>query len=224
MENFEMKINNIMTVSHNLIDLFRNQEYENYVLYFMRESKRVFPGEYERVKEQSHGQCDFIEVNSNTKYDAKVPFIKNQLELLTDGKRHKPQIKEWIKILQNEASDYNPLQIRNNKDYDIAETQLYKIIKEQILRDKDDEHIIFFLPYPISLSDSNSIFLQFCTDYLKAIYNRLVNDICLNGRKIFAIYPASKKNEFALRDLSTYFTEFIICDELEQYFSYERVN
>jgi hypothetical protein len=190
----------------------------------MKESQSVFPGEYEMVKEQSHGECDFIEVNSNTKYDAKLPFLKNQLALLTDGKRHKPQFEEWIKLMQAEASDFDPWVIRNNKDYDIAETKLYQIMKESILRDKIDEHIIFFLPYPISLSISGSIFLQFCTDYLKAIYNRLTDDICLNERKIFVIYPASEKNQFALRDLSTYHIEFIFCGDLEKYFSYEVVN
>ena len=219
-----MKINNMMTVSNNLIDLFRNHEYEHYVLYFMKESRIVFPGEYKMVEDQSHGECDFIEVNTYTKYDAKLPFQKNQLELLTDGKQHKPQIEEWIKMMQAEASDFNPSAIRNNKDYDITETILYKIMKEAILRDKVDEHIIFFLPYPISLSISGSIFLQFCTDYLKAIYNRITEDVCMNGRKIFVIYPASEKNQFALRDLSTCNTEFIICGKLEKYFSFEVVN
>lgn len=125
--------------------------------------------------------------------------------------------------MQAEASDFDPLAIRNNKDYDITETKLYQIMKKAILRDRVDENIIFFLPYPISLSIGGSIFLQFCTDYLKAIYNRLTEDICLNGRKIFVIYPASEKNQFALRDLSTNHTEFIVCDELEKYFSFEVV-
>ena len=97
-------------------------------------------------------------------------------------------------------------------------------MKDAIVRDKVDEHIIFFLPYPISLSVSDSIFLQFCTDYLKAIYNRLADDICLNGRKIFVIYPASEKNQFVLRDLSTYHIEFVFSGELEKYFSFEVVN
>lgn len=216
-----MKINHIMTVSNNFIDLFRNHEYERYVLNLMNESQRVFLGEYKMVNEQSHGECDFVEVNTNSKYDVKLPFLENQVELLTDGKRHKPQIVAWIKIMQAEASDFDPLVIRNNKDYDITETKLYQIMKEAILRDRIDENIIFFLPYPISLSISGSIFLQFCTDYLKAIFNRLTEDICLNGRKIFVIYPATEKNQFALRDLSTYHTEFIVCDELEKYFSFE---
>lgn len=219
-----MKIYHIFTVSKNLIDLFRKHEYEHYVLYLMEKSQSVFPGEYEMVKVQSHGECDFIEVNSNTKYDAKLPFYKNQLELLTDGKRHKPQIEEWIKIMHAEASDFNPWTIRNNKDYDIAETKLYNIMKEAVLKDNVDEHIIFFLPYPISFSINGSVFLQSCTDYLKAIYNRLTDDICLNGRKIFVIYPASEKNQFALRDLSTHNIEFIICEELEKYFSFELVD
>ena len=117
-----MKINNMLTVSNNLIELFRNHEYEHYVLSFMNKSKKVFPGEYVMMKEQSHGECDFIEVNSNAKYDAKLPFLRKQIELLTDGKRHKPQIEEWIKTMHAEASDFNPLYIRNNKDYDIAES------------------------------------------------------------------------------------------------------
>ncbi|WP_420018717.1 hypothetical protein [Vagococcus fluvialis] len=210
-------------MSKNLIDLFRNHEYERYVLYMMEKSQKVFPGEYEMVKEQSHGECDFIEVNSNAQYDAKLPFYKEQLELLTDGKRHKPQIQEWIKIMQTEASDFNPLTIRNNQDYDIAETKLYSIMKEAVLKDNVDEHIIFFLPYPIAFSINGNGFSQSCTDYLKAIYNRLTDDICLKDRRIFVIYPASEKNEFVLRDLSADNIEFIFCQELEKYFSFELV-
>ena len=34
-----MKINNMLTVSNNLIELFRNHEYEQYILSFMNKSK-----------------------------------------------------------------------------------------------------------------------------------------------------------------------------------------
>lgn len=65
----------MMTVSNNFIDLFRNHGYERYVLYLMNESQCVFPGEYKMVNEQSHGECDFVEVNINSKYDVKLPFL-----------------------------------------------------------------------------------------------------------------------------------------------------
>gem|GEM_PF-1204408 len=221
---YYMKIHHELTVSKNILDLFQNHKYEHYVLYLMKKSQSVFPGEYEMAKEIDHEKWDFVEVNSNTKYDAKLPFLEKQMRLLTDGKRHEPKIEEWIKIMQDEASDFNPWNIRNNKDYDISETKLYNIMKKQILRDNVDEYIIFFLPYPISISINENIYLQSCTDYLKAIYNRLTDDICLTERKIYAIYPASEKNQFALRDLSTDNIELIICEELEKYFSYEVVN
>ena len=75
MEGDYMKIYHEFTVSKNLIDLFRNHEYERYVLYMMEKSQKVFPGEYEMVKEQSHGECDFIEVNSNAQYDVSAQAV-----------------------------------------------------------------------------------------------------------------------------------------------------
>lgn len=98
------------------------------------------------------------------------PFREKHMRLLTDGKKHKPEIKKWLEILHSEACDFDPFYIRTNKEYDITKTQLYQIIEKAILRDKKDEHMIFFLPYPISVIDGENTILQNCTDYLKALY------------------------------------------------------
>lgn len=219
-----MTFQHVSSISNNFISLFQNHEYEQYVLFFMNQSKNIFPGKYKLVKEQSHGECDFIEETSQEKFDAKLPFTAKQIQLLTSGKKHEPLIIEWLKQMQSEASDYDSLAIRSNPNYDIANTKLYQIMKDSIEKDKIDEHIVFFLPYPISLSVEDSIFLQFAGDYLKAIYTSLRNNINLYTRKIYVIYPSSKKNQFALRDLSSFRTEYIMCEELEQYFSYEIVS
>ncbi len=132
-----------MKISKNFIELFQNQRYEQYVFHLMKKSQIVFPGEYGIVEAQSHGECDFIEKTTGEKYDAKLPFLPEQIELLTTGKKHSPQIKQWIKEMQEEASDFDILDIRENR-YDITKTKLFLIMKNAILKDKPDENIIFF--------------------------------------------------------------------------------
>jgi len=219
-----MTFQHLSTISDNIIELFRNHTYEKYVLEIMNESKIIFPESYREITDQSHGECDFISIKNNEKFDAKLPFLPNQIEMLTTGKKHVPQIREWITEMHDEAADFNPIEIRDNPDYDIANTKLYIIMKNAIVSDKPDESIIFFLPYPMVLSISDSIFLQFTTDYLKAIYDRLQTDIDLCCRHIYVIYPASEKNQFAIRNLKSYRTEYLYYDKLEPYFSYEIVS
>lgn len=218
-----MTIQHLATLSDNIIELFRNHTYEKYVLDIMNKSSTVFPGTYCEVIEQAHGECDFIDIKEQIKYDAKLPFLSKQIQMLTSGENHAPMIREWILQMMDEASDYDPIAMRDNPDYDISNTKLYKIMKNAIEKDKPDENIIFFLPYPMVLSISDSTLLQFAGNYLSAIYNKLRTDINLNGREIFVIYPASKKNQFALRKLSSYYIEYINYNKFEPFFSYEIV-
>ena len=81
-----------MIVSKEIIKLFQNQRYEQYVFHLMEKSNVVFPGEYEIVQEQPHGECDFMEKNTEEKYDAKFPFLPEQIKLLTTGKNILPKL------------------------------------------------------------------------------------------------------------------------------------
>ena len=204
--------------SHDFIKLFQ-KEYEKYVLEIMNLSKTVFPGTYKYIEKQSHGECDYIEIESGEKYDAKLPFTSEQIELLTDGKKHSPKILEWVETLKKEAAEFNSVTALN-----ITETKLYNIMKKQIEADKKDESIIFFFPFPITKSIRGSIFLQFTTDFLKSIYDGLITDIDLAERSIYAIYPALEKNFFTVRDLSVYSKEFVEYENLGRYFTYEVTN
>ena len=58
-----------------------------------------------------------------------------------------------------------------------------------------------------------SVFLQFATDYFRAIYDELKN------RKIYVIFCSSEKNVFAVRELGGYITDYIRCNSMEKYFS-----
>ena len=98
-------------------------------------------------------------------------------------------------------------------------------MRNQILRDKKDENIIFFLPYPISLSFKDSMFLQSTSDYISLIFEKLKTKIDLIDRFIYAIYPSAKKNTFVLRcSNNSYYREYVYYDKMEKFFSYEVVD
>ena len=75
-----------ISISPNIIKLFQDRNDEALVLSLMNSSKIVFPEEYEAVHDQSHGECDFIGKESNKKFDAKLPFLTQQISMLTNGK------------------------------------------------------------------------------------------------------------------------------------------
>lgn len=216
-----ISIQNYFTYSPNIIKLFQKEIYESFILDLMSRSKIIFSGSYEAVPIQSHGECDFVDVSSGGKFDAKLPFYKEQIELLTNGNRHPPLILEWLQALCNETTEYGIVKSRHNPSYTVCNTELYKVISDQVLRSKIDENLIFFLPYPITLCIEDSIFLQFASDLLTMIYEELLNDIDLVGRKLYAIYPSILKNQFVLRSLGYGPKEFLYSCKLEKYFTYE---
>ena len=219
-----MIIKSEFKISNDLLALFNKNNYEAYVLDIMNLSKVIFPNEYSIVKDQSAGQCDFIDTSTDEKFDAKLPFHPIQIEMLTNGKKHKPEIENWIKELHKEVAEFNPLSVRYNPEY-IENLKLYSIMLKQINRDKNDENIVFFLPYPISLSFKDSIFLQFASDYISSIFEKLKEKIDLINRNIYVVYPSSEKNRYVLRSTNDiYSKEYIDYDKIEKYFSHEVVD
>lgn len=219
-----MTVKHLFTVSNDFIELFNKNNYEKYVLEIMNNSKIIFPNSYIEVSNQSQGQCDFIDSVTNEKYDAKLPFLPEQVRLLTDGKKHKPEIEKWIFELQKESTEYNPLAYRDDPQY-LENIKLYKIIKMQVQKDKEDENIVFFLPYPITISLEGSFFFQSLSDFISVILNNLKEVVQMGCRNIFIIYPSSKKNSFVLRstrDVNN--KEYVTYDGMEKYFSHEIVD
>ena len=219
-----MIIKHVFEISNDLLALFNKNNYEAYVLDIMNISKTLFPNTYSMVTDQSEGQCDYIDTITEEKFDAKLPFRDEQIELLTDGKKHKPEIEKWINEMHIEAAEYDPIFLRDNPD-SIENLKLYTIMKEQILRDKEDENIVFFLPYPVSLSFESSIFSQFASDYISLIFDRLKEKFDLEERTVYIIYPSSEKNKYVLRSTNdSYYKEYVSYDKIGKYFSYEVVD
>lgn len=213
-----MYVEHLLNHSIDIIDAFNKNVYEAAVLKIMNDSKNVFPSIYERVNIQSNGECDFFDKTTGEKFDAKLPFDKKQIKRLTNGKKHAPDFDGWIKEMCEEACEYYFCICKNKK---ISETNLYRIIKEKMEKDKKDENIVFFIPFPITDSSPCSIYDQFSTDFLKAIYEELEKNSILKGRMVYAIYPSTQKNIFAVRNLNHCYCDFVKCDMFDEYFSYK---
>lgn len=81
----------------------------------MNLSDKVFSENYTHITEQANGECDFKGDKSGKKFDAKISFIKEQMKLLTTGEKHKPNIFMWLMELQNEANEFNPIELRDGR-------------------------------------------------------------------------------------------------------------
>ena len=218
MKTLELKYE--FSFSKSILELFQRQRYEKFIVEIMNLSEKIFPETYTQIIEQSNGECDFIGDKSGKKFDAKIPFTKEQMKLLTTGEKHKPDIIKWLSELQNEAAEFNPIELRDGR-LQIEKTKLYKIMASQLRKDKIDENIIFFLPYPMILSVRNSIFSQLCGNYFNSIYNTLVKNDEIGEREIFVIYPASEKNVYALKNMKNYAVEFVEYEKMDKYYSCE---
>ena len=210
-----------ISISPKIIKLFQERNDEALVLSLMNSSTIVFPEEYEAVHDQSQGECDFIEKRSNTKFDAKLPFLPHQISMLTDGKKHGPQIQKWLEEMNAETVEFNPLRYREDSSYTVKDTRLYGIMKEAIIRDKVDENIIFFFPFPVVPTVHDPVFLDKTSNFLTKIYDALKEDCDLSQRSIYVIHPSIEKNIITLRNLSTKEIEYLECNALEEYISFD---
>ncbi|MBQ8011344.1 MAG: hypothetical protein IJ265_07310 [Oscillospiraceae bacterium] len=213
-----------VSISPNIIELFQKGKYEALVLSIMNSSTIVFPEEYERVDEQSHGECDYIGKTSKARYDAKLPFLPQQIALLTDGKKHGPQIHKWLEEMHNECVEFQPLKLREDPSYTVKQTRLFKIMKKAIMRDKQDENIVFFVPFPVVPTLHDPIFLDKTSNFLTKILDELKEECDFSERNIYVIHSSLEKNIIALRNLNTRDIEYLECSELAQYISFKIVN
>ena len=220
-----MKINRKIKaeISNKIISLFQHKRYEKYVLDMMNLSKKVFPGEYREIVKQSNGEADYYEIVSNKIFDAKLPFNQAQIELLTDGEKHKPNVLMWLSILYEESTHMDIQAIRNN-EYDIKQNKLYSIMYDAIKDEmKNDENIVFFIPFPIGHVLDGA--LSETSDCLDEIYEALKKEKELNyllNRDIYLICPTGiSSDSFILRNIGGRIREKIEYTELEEFFKYE---
>ena len=198
-------------------DLLKSSNYESLVGQLMNKSEVVFPHSYVHQEDQSSGQCDYIDSITGEKFDAKLPLSRK------DGKQigsNKGNVGNFSKIMYQEAAEFrfHPEHMASH-DSLVKDLSLYKIMKDLIAKTKPDEHVVFFIPYPIVI-DFTGFPLSGAVDILKAIYRLLNKEFDLGEKQIYAIYVAYDK-KVVLRNLGKDKREYIEFDELKRFVDYE---
>lgn len=206
-------------ISKNIIELFHKENYEPLILSVMNSSKHIFPEDYEYVTVQSNGECDYLGKMSQDKYDAKLPFLPHQVEMLTDGIKHEPMIKEWLEEIMNEAAEFQPIKQREDTSYSVRYTKLFKVFEKAVSDDNIDESLIFFFPFPV-VPTIPSPLLDITSNFLSHIFSELCKTYDFRQRSVFVIHPSLVKNLLALRNLKTREIEYLQFNDFEPYFSY----
>ena len=208
-------IRTIANIQDNFRTIIKSGNYEKIILDIMNSSKKIFPNKYIHQKEQSHGECDFIDSVTKEKFDAKLPFYKKQGEMLGSNNY---DYDVWFKSMMNETAEFSNV-IENRGNYKAEELTLYKVINDRLATIKEDENLILFFPFPIVTDVPDSVFLQFASNILTFVFDALKKNGLVGKRKIYAIYPCMF-NHLTIRFLNKRTCEFVSDEILKNYIDY----
>ena len=211
-----ISINTSVIIQDEFRTIIKSGNYEKIILDIMNSSKKIFPNEYIHQENQSHGECDFIDKNTEEKYDVKLPLYKKQGKLLGS---HNFDYEAWFKSMMDEVAEFSNV-INNRGNYIAEELILYKVIKDRLATIKEDENLILFFPFPVVTDDPNSIILRFASDILTFVFDALKNNGEIKSRKIYAIYPCMS-NCLTIRFLNERKREYISNQPLKKYINYD---
>lgn len=214
-----IRIRTKMTITEKFRDVLKRQQYETLVLNVLNKSEKLMINTpLKQIQHQSNGEADFEDTLGN-KYDVKLLIDKKQGAYIGERKNN---LVQWIKSMKNESIEFSGF-ISSRGEYDLTTTKLYKIVKDRVESLRDDEIGILFCPYPIVHDDKDSYFLRGVTDFLQAVYDKIVEEKALNCKGIYFIYPSMKKGILCLRDGKTREREYIEFPEIDEYISYDTV-
>ena len=202
------------TIQNEVKDIIKSGNYEKIILDLMNASKEIFPSRYTHLNNQAHGECDFVDVVTGEKFDAKIPIDKRQGQMI--GSR-KGDVGALTTEFHNEALEFQYCFVGDQKK-PITELSLFKKMKNNISKTKVDENVIFFIPYPIVI-DFEGFPLIGASDLLKKIYRELSASTDISGKHLYAIY-ISFDRKMVLRNLETDKREYLQFPEMQHYVDY----
>ena len=201
-------------IHNDIKDLIKSGNYEKIILDLMNSSKEIFPSRYTHLDNQAHGECDFVDVVTGEKFDAKIPIDKRQGQMIGSLKG---DVGTLTTEFQNEILEFQHCFVGDQKK-PITELSLFKKMKNNISKTKVDENVIFFIPYPI-VFDFEGFPLVGASDLLKKIYRGLSATTDTSKKHLYAIY-ISFDRKMVLRDLETDKREYLQFPEMQHYVDY----
>lgn len=204
------------TISEKFSNLIKKDKYEPCLCELMNLSTAVFPGSYQRILEQPSNECDFLEIGTGTKFDAKLPFEKKHGKLI--GSEKQRDFTKWLMLMQQQEYEFGE-DIVASRGKNVASMELYKILSHRLENVEAEENVIFFFPYPVVLDSQEFEFMHFVSDFLDAIYRELKKNGLVGCRNIYVIYPAVDGN-IVLRCLNSNKREFLRYSGFDEYITY----
>jgi hypothetical protein len=132
---------------------------------------------------------------------------------------HRNYLAKWFESMRDEVREFS-LAIQKCDLGFVERTKLFAILKERLETVKEDENLIFFIPYPLVKDSCDSFFLVSATDFLQAIYNKLNEGDLIGERRVFFIYPSIDSGVYILRD-GYYHREYLSCNKLDDLVAFQ---
>lgn len=212
-----IEIKTTIKISDRFKLLIQGGNYEKLLLDLMNNSQSVFPNKYMHNLDQTQGECDFVDLKTGQKYDAKLLFSSEDGQLVC-GKN--ANMGEWMSNKFSQIYEYSKY-IQNQAWSEEDKLIIYQIFKSRLASLEEDEHMIAFIPYEIVLDVEGAILRYMSTDMLDTIFRKLKSDKLIGDRQIYTIYPASAGRRIVLRCLNDNRREYVADDVLREYIAFD---
>lgn len=209
-------LNQVVTFDDSFKKIIQGGNYEKVILSILNQSKKLLPNNFKHNDTQFNGECDFVDLTNNDKYDAKLLFTKKQGELI--GSKNS-DYEKWIQSMREMELEFGDF-IEKRGKIPIETLKVYKVMEKRLMSVKEDENIILFIPYPIVLDCPNSVFTQLTGDILSNVFSKLVANKKVGERKVYFIYPCID-NCIVLRYMNTGTREYFSAEILKPYINYD---
>ena len=210
-----ISLKQIISINKTFMQLINKNEYEKLVLELMNKSSKVFPNTYKKIEIQNNNQCDFVDVETNEKLEAKLFLTKKEGELIASNNR---DYEKWLNIAFERIGEFSEfVEARGSKP--IENLTIYKIFELLLSKIEQDENMILLFLYPVTLDLEGSI-VTFFGDVLSTIYHDFNKKGMILNRKIYVIYPTID-NKMVVRLLNSNQREYFIDNNFSEFLKYE---
>lgn len=210
-----ISLKQIISINKTFMQLINKNEYEKLVLELMNKSSKVFPNTYKKIEIQNNNQCDFVDVETNEKFEAKLFLTKKEGELIASNNR---DYEKWLNIAFERIGEFSEfVEARGSKP--IENLTIYKIFELLLSKIEQDENMILLFLYPVTLDLEGSI-VTFFGAVLSTIYHDFNKKGMILNRKIYVIYPTID-NKMVVRLLNSNQREYFIDNNFSEFLKYE---
>lgn len=207
-------------ISDRYVELLNKDLYEPVVLEIMNDSEIVFPDQYRRILNQSHGESDYCNVNTGQMIDAKLLFKEKQCYMLSRGKE---ELQKWLNSLKEEVEELFEA-IKSDNKRELNTSMLYFEMTQRLRSIKQDEDVVLFMPYPLAVGYKNGTISYLNVNIFQVLFDDMKKNCpeIVLGKRVYVIYP-SLDDRIILSELTAENgqNEYLVSGALAEYVSME---